>query len=76
MTVTKEQFQEWKNSEITKAVLGSVAATRDQTMIDLAQGHAGESLVNYGKYLGAIDAFNRVVEIEFEDQNNAEEDAT
>ncbi len=66
MEVTKEEFLQWKESHVTKAVFNVIQNRIDDAKEVLAVT-AGEDCKNDGILVGMIRAFRELQEIDFDD---------
>jgi len=74
--ISKEDFTNWKNDSITKAVFAIIEKCRDSYVEDMmrVESYLNDSDTDRGKRVGLIEGLNMLLGLEFEDDEEEEKD--
>lgn len=68
--MTKEEFNDWRHHRVTEEVFHILGEARDAYIHSLASGSTLESLTDTAKTVGTIQAFDFLLNIQFEGPEN------
>ncbi len=68
--MTKEDFEQWKDSSVTKEVMASIKDVRDNNGAECIKCSASGESVMATRLAGNVEAFDYLLNIQFEDTNN------
>ena len=70
MEISKEQFLNWKNDEVTKSIIDSLTEIRDRYKEGLSVGEtlSDNAERDTARAVGFISGLNAIIHIEYEDE--------